>query len=128
MGKLIAIDNQVNTATSTIRLKASFPNAEHKLWPNQFVKARVLVDTEKDALVVPAAAVQHGPSSTFVYYVKPDSTVEIEKVTIETLTGDLAIVRGSIQPGTEVVIEGQSQLRPHAKVNVVQPQPKGQKK
>ena len=56
------------------------------------------------------------------------STVEIEKVTIETLTGDLAIVRGSIQPGTEVVIEGQSQLRPHAKVNVVQPQPKGQKK
>ena len=86
-GKLLAIDNQVDATTGTVRLKAIFDNEDGLLFPNQFVNARLLVDTRKDAIVVPNAAVQRGPSSYFVYVVNVDNSGEspIEKVEQRTV-------------------------------------------
>ena len=72
-GTLSVLDNQINQATATIRLKAIFDNARRRLWPNQFVKARLQLGTRKDAVVIPAVAIQHGPQGTFVYVVSSDS-------------------------------------------------------
>src|SRR5262249_7315385 len=75
-GMLAAVDNQINQATATLRAKAKVPNADRRLWPNEFVKARVLVDTAQGAKVVPAAAIQRGPQGTFVYVVGNDQTAQ----------------------------------------------------
>jgi len=115
-GKLELIDNQVNQATATIRLKAVFPNPDKALWPNAFLKMKLLLSTEKDALVVPAAAVQRGPQGTFVYVVGRDQTAALKNVQIGPSIADLAIVTGGVSPGEQVVVEGQNQLRPGAKV------------
>jgi multidrug efflux system membrane fusion protein len=114
-GTLEVIDNQINTATATIRLKAVFPNPKHALWPNQFVKARVELSVKKGALVVPAVAVQRGPQGTFVYVVGAAGTADPRPVTVAELEGDQAILSKGIAPGDDVVIEGQNQLRPGAK-------------
>jgi multidrug efflux system membrane fusion protein len=115
-GTLAVIDNEINLATATIRLKAIFPNAEHLLWPNEFVKARLKITTLERALVVPAAAIQHGPQGTFTYIVSADSTAAIRQVTADTMQGDLAIVSKGLSPNDVVVVEGQAQLRPGARV------------
>jgi membrane fusion protein, multidrug efflux system len=115
-GKLELIDNQVNQATATIRLKAVFPNPDKALWPNAFLKMKLLLSTEKDALVVPAAAVQRGPQGTFVYVVGRDQTVALKNVQIGPSIADLTIVTGGVSAGEQVVVEGQNQLRPGAKV------------
>ena len=115
-GTLAVIDNAINLATATIRLKAIFPNPEHLLWPNEFVKARVKLTTLERALVVPAAAVQHGPQGTFAYVVSADSTAAIRPLTVDATQGDLAIVSKGLSPNDLVVVEGQAQLRPGAKV------------
>jgi multidrug efflux system membrane fusion protein len=115
-GKLSVIDNQINQATATIRLKAIFANPEQLLWPNQFVKARLHLATRNAAIVVPAAAVQHGPQGTFVYVVAPDSTASVRPVVLEATQGELAIVSKGVAPGDVVVVEGQAQLRPGARV------------
>ncbi len=115
-GKLMVIDNQINQATATLRLKAVFDNPSHQLWPNQFVKARLHVATRKDALTVPAAAIQHGPQGTFAYVVKPDSTVEARPITVVATQGETAILGTGVSPGEHVVVDGQGQLRPGAKV------------
>lgn len=116
-GKLAVLDNQVNQTTATLRLKALIPNPQHLLWPNAFIKARMLVDTRKDALVIPAVAVQHGPQGDFVYTVGPDSTAQMKPVTIDLTTGDSAVVAKGVTAGEQVVIEGANQLRPGAKVS-----------
>jgi len=115
-GQLAVIDNQINQATSTVRLKAVVPNPKRLLWPNQFVNARLRLGTRQGALVVPAPAVQRGPNGTFVYVVGPDATVAPQLVQIEATVGDLALVAKGIDEGARVVVEGQSQLRPGAKV------------
>jgi multidrug efflux system membrane fusion protein len=115
-GKLTVIDNEINQQTATLRLKAVFDNGRRLLWPNQFVKARLHVATRTDAIVVPAAVVQHGPQGTFAYVVKPDSTVEARPVTVASTQGDLAIVSAGLAPGEQVVVDGQAQLRPGARV------------
>jgi membrane fusion protein, multidrug efflux system len=76
-GKLLAIDNQVDTTTGTIKFKALFPNARDELFPNQFVNARLLASVERDAVIIPAAAIQRGPEGTFVFVVGPNNTVII---------------------------------------------------
>jgi multidrug efflux system membrane fusion protein len=116
-GKLSLIDNQINQATATMRLKAIFPNPQSSLWPNQFVKARLRLTTRTKAIVVPAAVVQHGPQGTFAYVVGADSTVTMRPVTVDAIQGDLAIVSKGLAPGDEVVTEGQAQLRPGARVS-----------
>ena len=115
-GKLKVIDNEINQQTATLKLKAVFDNPKHLLWPNQFVKARLQISTRRNAIVVPAAVVQHGPTGTFAYVVKPDSTVENRPVTLTAIQGDLAVIASGLTAGEQVVVDGQAQLRPGAKV------------
>jgi multidrug efflux system membrane fusion protein len=116
-GKLSVIDNQINQATATVRLKAIFDNADHRLWPNQFVKARLKLATRQNALVVPAAVVQHGPVGTFVYVIGSDATAQVRPVKVLTLEGELAVIDSGLVEGETVVVSGQAQLRPNAKVS-----------
>jgi multidrug efflux system membrane fusion protein len=115
-GKLTVIDNEINQATATLKLKAVFDNPKHLLWPNQFVKARLQLSTRKNALVVPAAVVQHGPTGTFAYVVNPDNTVTNRPVTLTAIQGDSAVIGSGLTVGEQVVVDGQAQLRPGAKV------------
>ena len=117
-GRVMLIDNQINTTTATIRLKASFANADHALWPNAFVKARLVLSTNKGALALPNNTIQRGPQGAFVYVVKTDQTVEVRAIEIATIQGDTAIIQSGIEVGEKVVSEGQNQLRPGAKVAV----------
>jgi membrane fusion protein, multidrug efflux system len=112
VGTLLVIDNQINQATATLKLKCKLPNPERKLWPNQFVKARLLVETRKGAIVIPAAAVQRGPQGTFVYLAGPDGKAQQRTVEIAVTVADSAIVQKGLEPGESVVVEGQNQLRP----------------
>jgi len=116
-GELELIDNQINASTATMRMKALFPNPQRVLWPNQFVKARLLLTTRKDAVVIPAAAIQRGPDALFVYAIQADSTVLQRNVEIESTQADLAIISKGLQVGERIVVEGQNQLRPGAKVS-----------
>ena len=115
-GRLELVDNQINQATATLKLKAILPNPSRLLWPNQFVKARLLVETRKGALVVPQSAVQRGPKGTFVYVVGPKNEAEERMVDVELVEGPDAIVQGTLAPGEQVVVEGQNQLKPGAQV------------
>lgn len=117
-GELTVIDNQINQATATLRLKAVFPNPERKLWPNQFVKIRLLLEVRKGALVVPAVAVQRGPKGTFVYVIGPDQTAAPHPVEVALVSGADAILDKGIEPGAQVIIEGQNQLRPGSRVQL----------
>jgi membrane fusion protein, multidrug efflux system len=115
-GELLLIDNQINQNTATMRLKATFANPQRLLWPNQFVKARLLLSVRKGALVTSATAVQRGPEGTFVYVVGPDDTAQPRKVEVDLTQGDLVSLARGLQAGEVVVIDGANQLRPGAKV------------
>ena len=115
-GQLTVVDNDVNPSTATMRLKAVFPNAQRSLWPDQFVKTRLLLDTLRGALVIPAAAVQRGPQGTFVYVVGADERAAIRAVRIDRVEGDDAIVATGLGAGEQVVVEGQNRLRAGARV------------
>jgi multidrug efflux system membrane fusion protein len=115
-GKLSVIDNAINQQTATLRLKAIFDNPTQQLWPNQFVKARLRLTTRHDALVVPAAAVQHGPQGTFVYVVDAAQTAAMRPVVVEATQGEIAVIKSGVSPGDQVVVEGQAQLRPGTRV------------
>ena len=117
-GELALVDNQINTATATIRLKAVLPNEAHTLWPNQFVKARLLLGTRKNALVVPSVAIQNGPKGTFVYGVDADNKAVPRSVEVVSIQNDLAIIGQGLSVGETVVTEGQFQLKPGAPVEV----------
>lgn len=120
-GKLSAIDNQVDATTGTLRLKAEFANEQGLLFPNQFVNVRLLVDTLRGATLVPNAAVQRGPDSTFVYVIKPDETAELRKIEEGQTDGDSTAITSGIAPGDVVVIDGVDKLLPGAKVAVRKP-------
>ena len=119
-GELMLVDNQINAATATIKLKAVFPNTDRKLWPNQFVKARLTLDTRKDALVVPSTVVQRGPTGTFAYVISEGGgggdVVTIRPIEVALTQADLSIIARGLKAGERVVSEGQSQLRPGSKV------------
>ena len=117
-GELALIDNQINQSTATLRGKAVFPNPEHALWPNQFVKTRLLVDERRGVIVIPSVAVQRGPKGPFVYVVSAGDAVAERAVQVDDIEGSEAIVTGGLEAGEKVVIEGQSQLRPGTKVAV----------
>jgi multidrug efflux system membrane fusion protein len=124
-GQLLVIDNQVNQATATVRLKATFANPDNALWPNEFVKVRLLLRTLKGATVVPAAAVQRGPQGTFVYVVGPDQVANVRQVEVNSVDSQTAVVTKGVTSGEQVVVEGQNQLRPGAKVQGRAPQGAG---
>lgn len=117
-GRLTVIDNLINTATATLRLKATLPNAARHLWPNQFVKVRLLVEVRRQALVAPAAALQRGPEGPVVYVVRPDQTAEARAVRVDLQQGPDAVIAFGLEPGERVVTEGQNQLRSGSKVAV----------
>jgi multidrug efflux system membrane fusion protein len=120
-GKVAVLDNQVNQTTATLRLKALVPNPDRQLWPNAFVKARMLVETRKDAIVVPTVAVQHGPQGTYVYAVGADKTAQMKPVTVALTTGDVAVIGKGLDGGESVIIEGQNQVRPGGRVEPAHP-------
>ena len=117
-GKLTLIDNQVNVTTATVRLKGTVPNPDKALWPNEFVRARLVLAVQSGVLAIPAPAVQRGPQGTFVYIVNPDQTAALRTIEVDTVQDQWAIISKGISPGDKVVVEGQNQLRPGAKVSV----------
>jgi multidrug efflux system membrane fusion protein len=117
-GVVTFTDNTVDSATGTIRLKATFANAEKRLWPGQFVNVALTLATEADAIVVPAQAVQTGQQGTYVFVVKADSTVETRPVGVARTQGSETVITKGLEKGESVVIDGQARLVPGAKVEV----------
>src|SRR5438094_2230707 len=118
-GKLAAVDNQIDTSTGTIRIKAQFDNSNDALFPDQFVTARLKMDTLSGATLVPAASVQRGAPGTFVYVVNADNTVSLRKLSLGPASGELVSVQDGVQPGEKVVIDGLDKLRDGARVALI---------
>src|SRR5260221_1153845 len=117
-GTLVSVDNQIDLATGTIKLKAQFPNEDASLFPNQFVNVRMLLDTRRGATLVPNAAVVRGGHGPFVYVIKEDKTVELPTLGVGIAEGDSVSVESGIAPGELVGLEGSDRLRDGAKVEV----------
>jgi membrane fusion protein, multidrug efflux system len=117
-GKLLTVDNQIDPTTGTIKLKAQFPNEDGSLFPNQFVNARLQLDTRRGATLVPAAAVQRGVPGTFVYVLKEDRTVALRPVKTGVSEGENVAIDSGLAPGEIVVVEGSDRLRDGAKAEV----------
>jgi membrane fusion protein, multidrug efflux system len=115
-GTVTLVDNQIDQTTGTIRIKAVFPNTQNKLWPGQYVDARVLVRTDRRALTIPAAAVQRGPNGMFTYVVKSDATVEARPLKVGEESGSVYVVQEGIDDGERVVTSNQYRLQPGARV------------
>ena len=122
-GRVSSTDNAIDLATGTLRLKATFPNADGGLFPNQFANIRLELDTLKDSLAVPSAAIQRGAAGTFVYVVQADNSVLTKVVQLDAQDGDWQAIRGPIQAGDKVVTDGADRLRDGSKVEVVKSAP-----
>ena len=120
-GTLAVVDNEIDTTTGTIKLKATFANEDLKLWPGQFVNTRLLVTTQKDGLVVPASVVQRGPNGAFAYVITPNNTVEMRPVEVGQIDGGQALINSGLQEGEQVVVDGQYKLQPGAQVQITNP-------
>jgi multidrug efflux system membrane fusion protein len=116
VGKLDTTDNLIDITTGTVKLRALFDNKDESLFPNQFVNVRLLVDTVKDATVVPVAAIQRGQPGTYVYLVKADDTVAIKVVALGVTDGEKVQITSGLEIGDEVVIDGTDRLRDGAKI------------
>ena len=123
-GKLLTIDNQIDTTTGTYKLKAVFDNSKNELFPNQFVNMHLLVDTKKNVVLVPTTAVLRGPQGTYVFAVNKDNTVNVRSITIAQSTGNTAGISSGLGDGDIVVVDGQDKLRDGSKVDP-RPQPSG---
>jgi multidrug efflux system membrane fusion protein len=121
VGTLVTLDNQVDASTGTIRLKATFPNDDQRLWPGAFVNVRLQVATLRDVTVVPLVAVQRGPDGTYVFVVREDSTVEQRPVTLGFASGNQAVIRDGLRVGEAVVTSGALRLVQGARVQVAEP-------
>jgi multidrug efflux system membrane fusion protein len=110
-GKLLTIDNEIDPTTGTAKLKAVFDNKDSQLWPNQFVNADLLLETRKNSVVLPTAAILRGPQGTFVYLAKADKTVEARPVTVSLTQGNITAVSSGLVPGDMVVTDGQDKLQ-----------------
>jgi multidrug efflux system membrane fusion protein len=117
-GTLQVVNNQVDQATGTVQLKAEFPNADLQLWPGQFVNVRLLIDTLRGVVVVPTAAVQRGPNGTFVYALKPDSTVSVRLVGLGQQDETRAVIAKGLEATERVVTSGFAQLADGRKVTI----------
>lgn len=117
-GTLVFVDNAVDRATGTIKLKAEFSNGEKRLWPGQFVNVALTLTTQADAVVIPSEAIQVGPEGEHVFIVKPDRRVEVRPVTVGRTDGGQAVIAKGLQPGEQVVREGQFLLGPGARIEI----------
>jgi membrane fusion protein, multidrug efflux system len=122
-GKLLLINNQIDQNTSTIQLKAEFPNQDELLWPGEFVHIHILITTRKNAVTVPAVALQRGPDGFYVWVIKPDNTAEQRPIEAETVSEDLAIATKGLNAGERVVVDGQSRLDAGTHVAIRTPNP-----
>ena len=119
-GHLLTIDNQIDPATGTVKLKAEFPNDDAILFPNQFVNVRMAVETRQDTILVPSAAIQRGAPGTFVFVVKPDKTVTVTPVKLGAVEGETTEVQSGLQADMlVVVVDGADKLREGSKVELV---------
>jgi multidrug efflux system membrane fusion protein len=109
-GKVLGIDNQVDQTTGTVRIKAEFPNTDYQLWPGQFVNVRLLIDTRRQVVVVPTAAVQRGPTGTFVFVIQDDSTVKVRPIVVTQQDDVRAVIGKGLQAGERVVTTGFARL------------------
>jgi multidrug efflux system membrane fusion protein len=121
-GTLELVDNTVDQATGTIRLKAQFANEDEALWPGQFINARLELAVRHDAIAIAAPAVQRNQDGTFAWVVKDDDTVEVRPIRVERTDAGEALLAGGLKVGERIVLDGQSRLRPGGKV-VVKPAP-----
>jgi multidrug efflux system membrane fusion protein len=139
-GKLAVVNNQIDTTTGTIQLKATFPNEDLRLWPGQFVNARLLLTEVKNATVVPAQAIQRGPDGAYVFVIKPDSTVDVKAVKVGPPANVISIpipedslspeqgkmmVQEGLKPGEKIVVDGQYKLQRGSRVRTGDEGPKG---
>ena len=115
-GRLAVVDNQIDTTTGTIKLKATFPNTDLRLWPGQFVNVRVLVTVRKGSAVVPASVVQRGPEGAFAFIIKEDQTVDLRPVKVAQIEQGEALIEDGLRPGERVVVDGQYKLQKGSKV------------
>ena len=122
-GTLTFVDNAVDASTGTIQLRATFENAETRLWPGQFVNVTLTLRVESAAIVVPDAAVQHGQNGAYVFVVRPDSTVEMRPVVVDRSVAGASVITSGLAAGDVAVVEGQLRLAPGMKV---EPRPAGQ--
>jgi multidrug efflux system membrane fusion protein len=128
VGKLSVIDNQIDTTTGTIKLKATFDNKDLLLWPGQFINAHLHLNTQQNGLVVPATVIQHGPNGTYVFVIQEDQTVQIRPVKVARKeNGDIAqtengeaLIEDGLAVGEKVVVDGQYKLQPGSKIVVSQ--------
>ncbi len=118
-GRLLTVDNQIDIATGTIKLKAEFSNADNALFANQFVNVRMPVETRANATLVPTAAIQRGAAGTFVYVVRDDLTVAVTPVKVGATQGEITTIDSGIALGAKVVVDGVDRLREGAKVELV---------
>src|SRR6185312_4239990 len=120
------VNNQIDPTTGTVKLKAVSENKDGMLWPSQFVNARLLLDVKKNAVVVPAAAVQHGSQGSFAFVVKPGNTVEMRTLQPGVADGNLTVIDQGLAPGEVVVTDGQDKLQTDSKISTGSGQQGGQ--
>jgi membrane fusion protein, multidrug efflux system len=118
-GKLLLIDNSIDQATATIRLKAMFDNADERLWPGEFVNARALLETRRNVIAVPTTVVQRGPQGLFAWIVNADNVAEPRRIELGPASGDLTVINSGLAEGDRVVTDGQYKLQANARVSIV---------
>lgn len=119
-GVLLTVDNQIDPATGTVKLKAEFPNTDGTLFPNQFVNVRLLLDTRRGVTTIPTAAIQRSSRGTFVYVVTPEGTAALRPIELTAIEGENAVVESGVAAGELVVIDGTDRLREGAKVELIE--------
>jgi membrane fusion protein, multidrug efflux system len=120
-GKLTLIDNQIDQTTGTLKLKASFANEDERLWPGLFVNVRLILNTRRGVPTVPAQTVQDGPTGSYAYVIKDDSTVERRPVEVASVRDGVAVIGKGLKPGEKVVVDGQYRLTNGSRVRAAPP-------
>ena len=128
-GKVAVIDNQIDPNSATIKIKATFPNTDLRLWPGQFVNARLLLNVRKDSAVVPDSVLQRGPEGAFAFVIKDDQTVEVRPVKVAPQSGAQVgqgetVIETGLRPGERVVVDGQYKLQQGSRVKMADAKPK----
>ena len=117
-GRITFVDNAVDQTTGTIKIKGTFTNADHRLWPGQFVNVVLTLTTDPAAIVVPAVAVQTGQQGTYAFVVKADQTVELRPLTVARSNGTESVIKDGLRPGETIVTDGQLRLVPGTRVSI----------
>ena len=120
-GKLVVVDNQIDTTTGTIRLKGTFPNPDFQLWPGEFVNVRLLLEMRKAAPVVPASVVQRGPDGTFAFVIDDNLSAQVRPIKVAQIEQGQALIEQGLNPGERVVVDGQYKLQAGSKVKLPEP-------